>query len=276
MSPFRRTIAAALLAGCAAVAGCDRPGPGPGAEAVEVAAYGTGALVSVRNSDGTRQLWEVRPDGSIAGRVTGVAPEPKTEDCRGSLCYRVDGERLRVTLNDAPVWEVSGTDYDQLVADYGGMRPRSMAIAVRPVDAGHVVFVANGRDGVLYRDEDGRWQRFGLPRGGEGWYWQEPPRLLSDPEPFDPGPGVGIGTALLVLLIGLTLLGARRMLRSWWTVVVVAAALVAGALAWVASHAPAAGMLPAAMVAAMGVGIILCTALAAVAAMAVLVDRRPR
>jgi len=251
-------------------------GPLPAAQAVEVAAYGSGALVSVRTSDGTLQLWEVRPDGSNAGRVTGVAPEPKTEDCRGSLCYRVDGEHLRVTLNDAPVWEVSGADYDQLVADYGGMRPRSMAIAVRPVDVGHVVFVANGRDGVLYRDEDGRWQRLGLPQGGEGWYWQEPPRLLSDPMPFDAGPLVGAVTVLLVLLVGLGVLAARRMLRSWWTEAVTAVALVAGALAWVSSYASDAGMFPAAMVAAMGVGIVLFTTLAGVAALTVLVRRPPR
>src|SRR6476619_5488632 len=58
----------------------------------------------------------------------------------------------------------------------------SRSIVVHAVEGGHVVFVANGRDGLLYRDVHGEWLRQGVPASGEGCcYWEAPLRLAANP-----------------------------------------------------------------------------------------------
>jgi hypothetical protein len=39
----------------------------------------------------------------------------------------------------------------------------STSVVVLRAPDGHVVYVANGRDGLLFRDVSGRWQRLGFP-----------------------------------------------------------------------------------------------------------------
>jgi hypothetical protein len=135
-------------------------------------------------------------------------------------CYRVVPGRLSVQASRdggqafATVWAVTGPAYQRLVADYGGVRPVSLSVAVRPSGQGPVVFVANGRDGVLYGNTAGVWRRLGVPMGGEGIYVQRPPRLSTDPKPWDAGPLIGLVVGLLVLMAGALIVVRRRPIRT--------------------------------------------------------------
>ncbi|WP_186315864.1 hypothetical protein [Catellatospora sichuanensis] len=98
-------------------------------------------------------------------------PDMLTSDCAGSVCYRVvpgelhvqrstDGGRLWRTD-----WRVSGPAYARLVAGYPGLGDPAVhlsslgLVVYETVGGQHVVLVANGRDGLLRRDEAGMWVR---------------------------------------------------------------------------------------------------------------------
>ncbi|NUT38234.1 MAG: hypothetical protein HOV79_34740 [Hamadaea sp.] len=274
MSLLRRSALAAVAVALAALGGCARPTPGPGAEATAVVGEPGGAVVTVRQLNGDLEHFRLDGAGHVTARSVPAPGAPKYEDCAGTTCYRV-GPGLRVTSSAGDVWEITGADYDGLVADYGGMRPASTAVVVRTLPSGHVVFVANGRDGVLYRNEAGQWHRLGLPRGGEGLYWAEPPRLRSAPDPVDPGPIVASAIALMVLALGVPLLLWRRAARTWRLPAVVIAAAAAGAMGWAATYAPGAGMFPAAFVIIGLATVILIAGLGAVAALVPWSSPRP-
>ncbi|GAA3293720.1 hypothetical protein Dvina_19520 [Dactylosporangium vinaceum] len=200
---------------------------------------------------------------------------PRTQGCAGDMCYRVPGRALRVEGSTdggrswSTVWEVSGREYDRLVGIYPDLDDpavdlASTSLVVHAVGGGHIVFVANGRDGLLERDVSGAWRRIGSPDSGEGCCWlSPPPRLRGEPGPFDPAPYVAGIVALVVLAAG-GVTAARR--RRWAALaeVGVLAALV-GWLAFLGATMPDVGMFPgilygAPVVVAAGVGGVLLAA----------------
>jgi hypothetical protein len=210
-----------------------------------VQAVDGGALVQ------TGETWRVDDAGRPVGRAGPVTlAAPRLSDCAGPDCFRIEPDRLAVAQSQdggasfTTVWEITGRAYDELVDAHGGRRPASVAVAVRRTERGLVVFVANGVDGLLFRDVTDAWHRLGEPRGGEGSYFEPPPRLISDRPPTDPGPPTGATVAVLVLVVGVVALVRRRTLRTGRAAVVFAFAALCGAVAWLATGFPAVGMFP--------------------------------
>jgi hypothetical protein len=179
----------------------------------------------------------------------------RTEACAGDDCYRVVPGHLRVEYRHGDAgsytvaWQVTGDTYRQLADDHRNLGDpaahlSSRSIVVHAVAGGHVVFVANGRDGVLYRDVGGRWHRLGTPMGGEGVYFDAPPLLATDPHPLDVAGYVVGGVVLAVVVAGATTGIVRRRSR-WrqgaWTAAV---AMVAGLVTLAGVHFPDVGMFP--------------------------------
>jgi hypothetical protein len=182
--------------------------------------------------------WErISEDGGRTWRPITVEEEVATEpgpalDCvpdRPTHCYRVDPGHLRVEetrdggFTWAVSWEVGHRDRHLLAKRYEDLRDpaehlASRALVVQQTAAGHVVVVANGRDGYAVRDPAGDWERIGFgsddpPRVGAG------DRLLADPWPW------GLAGAVLSLVVMAAVVGwrARR-----WLVTVPAAVLTGG------------------------------------------------
>ncbi len=182
-----------------------------------------------------------------------------TEDCAGGACYRVVPGQLRVdeklTAGYAPAWQLTGDTYRRLAAGYPdlgdpALHLSSRSLVVVAVPGGHVVFVADGRDGLLARDVSGRWQRLGIPEGAEGLFFHRPPRLATDPQPVNLSPYAAIPGALLVLLAGVVTAWLLRTRRPWQpTVAVLVVAVAAGTIAALAVHAPDVGMFPGPLIA---------------------------
>lgn len=206
--------------------------------------------------------WNVDHDGRITGqaeRLFLVGPQPS--DCAGQVCYRVAPGLLRVESGgDATgwttAWEVTGADYEQLAAGYPALGDRaehlaSKSVVVREVAGGHVVFVANGRDGLLYRSVNGVWHRLGIPTGGEGWYFEEPSRLAAEPPPADPSWIVALLVAAMLGAAGLLMMAVRRMWRGHDVRLTAGTAVGGGLLSYGACQVPGAGMFPSAVYAMM-------------------------
>ena len=100
--------------------------------------------------------------------------------------------------------------------------------------------------------------------GGEGIYFQRPPRLSTDPKPRDAGPLIGLVVGLLVLMAGALTLLRLRTIRTWRSLAIVGIALAAGALAWMASGLPDVGMLPGQLYTALTIAGVLAAAAAAI------------
>jgi hypothetical protein len=199
--------------------------------------------------------WQLADDGSIQDSFSGQPQPARTEDCADAVCYRVVPGHLRVErrLGDTGeyvlAWEIGGATYRQIAEtqpDLGdpAVHLSSRSLVVHKVGDGHVVFVANGRDGVLYRDDTGEWHRLGSPQGGEGSYFEPPPRLPTDPRPLDLT-WYAVGTVVLVVLLAGTIPSALR--RSFhvgntWKIMLVA--LAAGVVALLGTKYPAGGMFP--------------------------------
>ncbi|MEE6257770.1 hypothetical protein [Plantactinospora sonchi] len=90
-----------------------------------------------------------------------------------AYCYRLVPGRLRVEESRdggatwRTSWEVSEPHREWLARHYDGVRDPdvevvSRALAVRRVGDGHVVVVANARDGIAVRDVTGTWSRVGF------------------------------------------------------------------------------------------------------------------
>ncbi|MFC7242225.1 hypothetical protein ACFQO7_07000 [Catellatospora aurea] len=206
--------------------------------------------------------WNVDHDGRITGwaeRLFLVGPQPS--GCAVQVCYRVAPGLLRVESGgDATgwttAWEITGTDYEQLAAGYPALGDRaehlsSRSVVVREVPGGHVVFVANGRDGLLYRSVNGVWHRLGIPMGGEGWYFEEPPRLASEPPPADPSWIVALLVGAMLGAAGLLMMTVRRMWRGQDVRLTAGIAVGGGLLSYGACQVPGAGMFPSAVYAMM-------------------------
>lgn len=153
-----------------------------------------------------------------------VGPE-RTEACAGDDCYRVVPGQLRVetrhglTAGYAVAWQVTGDTYRQLAHDHHHLgdpaaQLSSRSVVAHEVAGGHVVFVANGRDGVLYRDVRGQWHRLGIPSGGEGRYFEKPPRLATDSRLFD-FTWYAVGVVVLAIAVAGAVAGVRRR-QPWW------------------------------------------------------------
>jgi hypothetical protein len=201
--------------------------------------------------------WRVDDRGEIldwADDTGTTAREPRVRQCVGTVCYRVPTTALRVEVSTdggttyTTSWEVGGDTYTRLATTYPDVGDpaehlSSRSLVVHPVPGGHVVFVANRRDGLLYRDVHGVWLRLGFPSSGEGCCFYAPPLpIAADPQPFDPTNLAVVVVVLAVMLSG----GVAVILRSRWTDLpgVVVLAALAGYGTALAGHFPAAGMFP--------------------------------
>ena len=229
------------------------------AEVVAVVDGGPGAVVVYTERRGTVRSWEVDDSGEI---VHGNQPDqvrgtPRTEDCAAGICYRVATTALRVEASRdggqtyATAWELDGETSARLARSYPDVGDpathlSSRSLVVHEVSTGHVVFVANGRDGLLRRDADGTWHRLGSPASGEGCCYYEPAlRIATDPPPLlDLTPyavGVSVGAVLLTGLMT-AMLRRRWPWRRLLAVVVLAGA--AGYGTERSGHFPTVGMFP--------------------------------
>jgi hypothetical protein len=196
---------------------------------------GTVVVRTVR--DGTAGAWVVDDTSEAVGffePADGVVAEPQATQCAGELCYRVPGDGLRVEhstdggVTFTTAWEVGGSRYTRITSTYPDLGDpaqhlSSLSLVVHSVPGGHIVFVANGRDGLLYRDVRGAWHRQGVPDSGEGCcFYVAPPRIGEASEAPDPAVPVGAGAAAVILLVGLVGALAGRRWRGLPVVVVVA------------------------------------------------------
>ena len=192
--------------------------------------------------------WTVDDIGYDLGYDLGQSSTPAlTQQCVLSVCYRVAPGRLAVEQSTdlgitwAPAWHLPDDVYADLVTSLHTPGLASLSLVVRAVPAGHEVFVANGRDGLLYRGPDGRWSRVGFPAGGEGIYYEPAPRLSSDPIAW--GPRVAATLPVLGALVAFAVRGRRDRRRGRLGAVV--AVTVAGAMAaYGGARFPDVGMFP--------------------------------
>jgi hypothetical protein len=247
--------------------------PPPRDRVVGVAPERGGVVVFVASARGSLTQWELDDSARILStEIAPTSPAARIQDCASSTCYRVVVPYRVEESGDAGVsfrlsYEVSGRDLERLARDLGGA-PSVTAVVVKPVTGGHVVFVAAGLDGVLYRARDGQWRRMGVPRGGEGYYWEPTARLASEPAPPDRGPLIGLGAFLIIAVAGLAALAFRSAVRSRRMLVVLGLAAVSGLLSWAASYFPDVGMFPGVLYAAGSIALILTLALAVVVILA--------
>jgi len=213
-------------------------------------------LVEVERN-GRESWWSVDDTGEARAVDIEAAPaRPRTQDCAGRTCYRVAGDALRVEVSEdggatyAIAWQIDNYVYQRLVRTYPDVGDpvrhlSSRSVVVHATDGGHVVFVANGRDGLLFRDERGTWHRLGVPASGEGCCYYEPPvRIASDPQPVDlTWPAVVVVSVAILGSAGIALAVSRpRRYRSLLAVAPLAA--VAGYGTYLAGHMPTVGMFP--------------------------------
>ncbi|MEO3800026.1 hypothetical protein [Nonomuraea sp. B1E8] len=143
----------------------------PAAESVEV----DGDRIVVHVSSGPDQI--SRDGGATWSQIDAVTADeprsPQSAACvprQATRCYRVVPDRTAVQQSDdggrtwRPSWPTSEDDRERLRRTYsGGHEHHSMGLAAVPRPGGHVVVVANGRDGILVRDVQGTWRRVGWP-----------------------------------------------------------------------------------------------------------------
>ncbi|MDI1462017.1 hypothetical protein QEZ54_13665 [Catellatospora sp. KI3] len=132
------------------------------------------------------------------------------EDCAAQECYRVVPGELHVQYSPdggrtwTTAWQIRGSQLAALEESYGDRGILGLGVAGTPAGSlaskglrvfpgarGHVVIVANGRDGILRRDVDGSWTRLG------SWAYDRitpPPALI---EVWEPTTGGRVALALL-------------------------------------------------------------------------------
>jgi hypothetical protein len=216
-----------------------------------------GTVVVLVERDAAVRAWLVDDEGR-AHNYPSSPPvdlgQPQDHHCLRQVCYRVALTTLRVDVSVdggatyAVAWQVAGDDYQALREAYRGMRDRaaqlsSRSVVVHATTGGHVVFVANGRDGLLMREAQGAWRRLGFPASGEGCcHFRPPARLPSDRPALDMTIyAVAVVVGAILATGGLTMIWRRR-----WTGVlpVLALAAVAGYGIAVASRFPDFGTFP--------------------------------
>jgi hypothetical protein len=232
-----------------------------------------GVVVSIASGRGSLTQWDLDDGARILSAAKASTPAPpRTEDCDNSACYRlVEPYRVEESadggISYGLSYEVSAANLAALSRDLGGT-PTLNGVVVKPVAGGHVVFVAAGLDGVLYRARDGQWRRMGVPRGGEGYYWEPTAPLASEPAPPDRGPYVGLVVFAILAVVGVIAMAVRGALRSRRMVVVVGLAVLSGLLSWAAAYFPDVGMFPGVLYAAATIALILTLALATIVLLA--------
>jgi hypothetical protein len=195
--------------------------------------YGEYAVVT---TDGER--WSRVGDQNLAGAKQSENGSDIRSDSRACVpavprhCYRTVPQRLAVeesvdggaTWTDA--WSISPGRQQFLERAYPGRRQNggdvdAEGIGILPVGKRYVVVVAIGRDGLLMRHPDGRWERIGFPT-----------LLSTDLQPGSPRSpaalterGQRIPAEYIYLAMGMSvglLLGglaaSPRSLRSWWLI----------------------------------------------------------
>ncbi|HTF06851.1 MAG TPA: hypothetical protein VK659_01615 [Asanoa sp.] len=218
-------------------------------------------MVQTRRRDDARS-WLVGDDGELLDwRDSTDSSEgaPQVRQCAGPTCYRAATTALRVEASGdggatyATSWEIAGEPYAMLADSYPDVgnpaeHLSSRSLVVHAVAGGHVVFVANGRDGLLYRGVGGAWQRLGFPSSGEGCCFYE------SALPLHPNPVlvwltvVAVSAGVVATLLPAALIAWRR--RTWRRADI-AGVLVLAALAGYGSalafRFPTVGMFPGAM-----------------------------
>lgn len=263
-------LPAAVLAVTATAAPYDPPSAGHvEAHDAVIVVYTNGySRLGVATSDQGR-TWHrwTSPPSEKSSRTTACVPgEPRR-------CYRVVPPLLLVEQSDdagatwTTAWQVPAARQHYLYRNldpYEGDRTdraQSMAVAVLPVPGGHLVAVANGRDGVALRDVAGRWHRLGL-RGYEDLSEQAAIPLSAPGERIEAETGTAYLVALTVLLAALWFAGGWRRSPIGFA--------ISGVLAWVGLYMTVKGPpglygLPFALL-GLPLVIIGCTALACIAA----------
>jgi hypothetical protein len=205
----------------------------------------------------TTTVWAVDLAGTIVGpSQPPTGPSAPEKPCVTDVCYRVVAGRLAVerSTNAGATyrtdWDVTGAAYERLASEFADLGDpavhlSSVALVVRPVTGigtGHVVFVANGRDGLLMRTSTGRWQRLGVPTAAPTPHFAAPPPVR---------PGVGIAGQVATAAGGIVLLAAgwtiarRRTVRPTRAAAAVAIAAAIAATGYLASGLPDLGPVPA-------------------------------
>ncbi|MBW6437428.1 hypothetical protein KZ829_27215 [Actinoplanes hulinensis] len=156
------------LAGVAATSAT----PTPDAHSVVVDPDGALYLGADTLRDG--EPWVVSRDGGrtfVASAGPRAAQAPQCSRSEPVVCYQPVHRRIAVEsrVEGGPwqmSWEISAEDVAHLSDAYphrDSYRLSSVELAVLDVPGGHVVAVANGRDGFAVRDVSGSWQRIGFP-----------------------------------------------------------------------------------------------------------------
>jgi hypothetical protein len=234
----------ALFGVAATSAGDDGSGSQPYAHTVTVGK--DGALYI--GADGFQPLWSVSRNNGRTWEEAGEPPDAQPVPCtkaEPSICYRVVPGELAVQSDDGDArwpdsWRISEPDRRALEEVYRSGNLKSYSLSVLDVKDGHVVVVANGRDGFAFRDRLGVWTRIGFPRMPAS----VAPAPLASLTP--PPPEVPVETPVLALAFlfgGLALTAALvwrlRELRWWWLFLPLA---VGGALTVALDHTVAAGV----------------------------------
>jgi hypothetical protein len=244
-------------------------GPEHRGEVTSVVAGPADAVLVTVVDGSARTTWSVNTAGAIVGGASPTTVAAATQACAGDVCFRVVPGRLAVERSVdrggrfRTDWDVAGAAYQRLASEYpdlGDPAVHLSSVAVvmlpapttergtreteapnaAPVATGgpgdrHVVFVANGRDGLLLRTADGRWRRLGVPQRGSTPYFVPSPALR---------PGVGIAGQVAAATGGIVLLAAgwtiarRRTVRPARAAAAAGIAVLIGVTGYFASGLP--------------------------------------
>ncbi|WP_181019642.1 hypothetical protein [Nonomuraea typhae] len=195
-------------------------------EAGAFVVYDSGMPGELRSTDGGRTWVPYEPGSELPTPHPSASGDPAPEPAgqrsgcvprQPQRCYQLPGGALKVLKSDdagvtwATEWEISPGRMEVLERAYGS-RPASLSLAVQATPRGHVVVVANGRDGIAVRDEDGTWTRYGYTGDGSAL-------LTSQATSLDGGDYVaeelaaGVLGGLFVIIAGLTIAARTRVLR---------------------------------------------------------------
>ncbi|MEU4626536.1 hypothetical protein AB0G04_41965 [Actinoplanes sp. NPDC023801] len=175
---------------------------------------------------GPGRNWSVSRDGA---RTWVEAEEPSDAEpvpCTGrgpSVCYRVVSGELAVQSDRGDArwpdsWRIDERDRRGLEKVYRTGDLSSVSLSVVDVPGGHVVVVANGRDGFAVRDRLGVWTRIGFP----GLPASVAPATLASltPQPEEEPDSPGFALAFLIGGLVLTAVPVWRLWQSgagvWW------------------------------------------------------------
>ncbi|MBO3742556.1 hypothetical protein [Actinoplanes flavus] len=202
------------LAGVAATSAI----PSPDAHTVVVDP--DGALYLGADTLGDGAPWAVSRDGGLtfvssAGPRAGRAPQCSRSE--PVVCYQPVHRRIAVeSRTGAGPWRLSWEISEGAVAELSDAYPHpdshrlySVALAVLDVPGGHVVAVANGRDGFAVRDVAGNWRRIGFPTSTHDIAPVPLDEARSAGDFVETGP-FALGFALFLGGLVLTLVAVRR------------------------------------------------------------------